>query len=113
MSISSIVQQKRNFNASAVALPAQPDNANSLLIVLEDKAATSYVGSNGVISGPNGVQVWTKIGSLFPSNPGASTGWIEEWKLDGPFNDTVGSIVYSQGGRSAPKSDALVMEVAP
>lgn len=108
--MTSIVQQSRNFNASAVALPAQPDDANTLLIVLEDKAATSYVGSYGVISGPNGSQVWTKIGGLFPSNPDNATGWIEEWQLVGPF-DTVGSIVYSAGGRSAPKFDAHVMEI--
>lgn len=111
---SNVVQQKRNFNASAVALPAQPNNDNTLLIVLEDKAATGVRDPAFVVkSGPNGSQVWTKIGELFPSNPGGSTGLIEEWKLEGPFNDTVGGVVYSPGGRSAPPLDALLMEMAP
>lgn len=107
-----IIQQAANLNASSVALPAQPSNGNTLLIVLEHRTTMVDGGSNGVISGPNGVQVWTKIGHKFPAFPGG-VGWTEQWELQGPFTDPVTNIVYSLGGRSAPRFDAVVMEVAP
>ena len=119
MSISNIVQQKSNFNASSLVLNQTPDDANTLMIIVEKPGATADggVANPGVFSASDdqgGTVVWTKVGHFYPCDP-AGTGWREVWVLAGPFytHPSGFQVIYSPGGRSAVPLDARLLEVAP